>query len=76
MELLHTAESRRQVKLILVVVVTVGELSLACTYLVEESYGGHFLHTISTFPRLSEEGFAIPPELHSGLGETLLLPMG
>lgn len=41
MGLLHTAEPRRQVKLILLGVVSV-ELSLACMYLGEESYGGHF----------------------------------
>lgn len=47
---------------------SIGEQTSGCKYPEEDSYAGHFLHTMSTFTLGQEGGFDIFPE--SGL-ETL-----
>lgn len=37
-------------------------------YIMEKSYGGHFLHKLSTFILRSKEGFAIPMSFYTPIG--------
>lgn len=67
LRLLYTAEQEAGLAHLGGSSLSVGEQSSGCIYLEGDSYGGHFLHTLSTFVLRPKEAFAVPMDLrHQG----------